>query len=288
MTKKFLKGFILITFGVLIVGVLVNAAQYYRVNNGTTATINEWSVCKKVTNNTGKDIFVPTNTSNEWNQFRTYFPSGISLGNCWACGDPVTFTYRGSQVTYGTVSHNNECWMDRNLGASRVAQSSTDSSAYGDLFQWGRLADGHQDRTSLVTTILSSSDNPGHSKFISVPDAPRDWRSPRNDNLWQGVDGINNPCPSGWRVPTKDEWETERLSWSSNNPAGAYASPLKLTLAGYRSFNGGQLLRVGDYAEYWSSTIDGTNSFELRFFDDTAYVVYAYRAHGHTVRCIKD
>lgn len=82
MAKKFLKGFILITFGVLIVGALVNAAQYYRVNNGTTVTINEWSVCKKVTNSTGKDIFVPTNTSNEWNQFRTYFPSGISLGNC--------------------------------------------------------------------------------------------------------------------------------------------------------------------------------------------------------------
>ena len=82
MTKKFFKGFILITFGVLLVGILVNAAQSYRVNNGATVTINEWSVCKKVTNSTGKDIFVPTNSSNEWNQFRTYFPSGISLGTC--------------------------------------------------------------------------------------------------------------------------------------------------------------------------------------------------------------
>ncbi len=82
MIKKFLKSFILITFGVLIVGVLVNAAQSYRVNNGATVTIDEWDICKKVTNNTGKDIFVPTNSSNEWNQFRTYYPTGISLGDC--------------------------------------------------------------------------------------------------------------------------------------------------------------------------------------------------------------
>ncbi|MFZ1451482.1 MAG: hypothetical protein WAT20_02205, partial [Ferruginibacter sp.] len=42
-------------------------------------------------------------------------------------------------------------WMDRNLGASRVATSSTDDLAYGDLYQWGRLTDGHQNRTSGTT-----------------------------------------------------------------------------------------------------------------------------------------
>lgn len=38
--------------------------------------------------------------------------------------------------------------MDRNLGVSRIATSSTDSEAYGDLYQWGRLSDGHEKRTS--------------------------------------------------------------------------------------------------------------------------------------------
>jgi hypothetical protein len=37
--------------------------------------------------------------------------------------------------------------MDRNLGASQVATSSTDPASYGDLYQWGRPADGHQIRT---------------------------------------------------------------------------------------------------------------------------------------------
>jgi uncharacterized protein (TIGR02145 family) len=37
---------------------------------------------------------------------------------------------------------------------------------------------------------------------------PYDWRVPQNDNLWQGVDGTNNPCPEGWRIPTQTEWAT--------------------------------------------------------------------------------
>jgi hypothetical protein len=56
-------------------------------------------------------------------------------------------------------------WMDRNLGASRAATSSTDADAYGDLYQWGRAADGHQKRTSSTRTTLSSSDQPGSWRF---------------------------------------------------------------------------------------------------------------------------
>jgi hypothetical protein len=124
--------------------------------------------------------------------------------------------------------------MDRNLGASRAATSSTDAEAYGDLYQWGRAADGHQKRTSGTTSTLSNSDTPGHGNFILAPNSPYDWRSPQNNNLWQGVNGTNNPCPAGYRLPTEAELNAERLSWSSNNAAGAFASPLKLPVAGYR------------------------------------------------------
>ncbi|PKP05708.1 MAG: hypothetical protein CVU10_10180 [Bacteroidetes bacterium HGW-Bacteroidetes-5] len=102
-------------------------------------------------------------------------------------------------------------WMDRNLGATRVATSSTDAEAYGDLYQWGRLSDGHQIRTSGTTTTLADSDTPGHNNFIRSSSLPIDWRDPQNDNLWQGVSGTNNPCPSGFRVPTETELNDERL-----------------------------------------------------------------------------
>src|SRR5690554_5022864 len=149
-----------------------------------------------------------------------------------------------------------EIWMDRNLGASQVATSSTDAAAYGDLYQWGRAADGHESRTSGTTSILATSDTPGHGNFITNGSSPYDWRNPQNDNLWQGVSGTNNPCPSGYRLPTEAEWEAERTSWSSNNEAGAFASPLKLPVAGRRDFSDGTLGDVGSGGFYWSSTVD--------------------------------
>ncbi len=179
-------------------------------------------------------------------------------------------------------------WMDRNLGASRAATSSTDAQAYGDLYQWGRAADGHQKRNSGTTSTLSSSDTPGHGDFILAPNEPYDWRSPQNPNLWQGVDGVNNPCPPGYRLPTDAEWEEERQSWSSNNAAGAFASPLKLPVAGYRDSSSGSLGNVGSFGGYWSRTVDGSYSRRLYFFSGNASVLSDDRARGRSVRCLKD
>ncbi|MEY3412763.1 MAG: hypothetical protein RIQ70_1452, partial [Bacteroidota bacterium] len=142
------------------------------------------------------------------------------------CGSSVFFTYNGASVTYGSVSRayggvvGTKCWLDRNLGATQVATSSTDHLSYGDFFQWGRGADGHQRITwtnattgtavNSTTATLSSSDTPGDALFITNGTSPFDWRSGQNVNLWQGVSGTNNPCPSGYRLPTETELEAER------------------------------------------------------------------------------
>jgi uncharacterized protein (TIGR02145 family) len=178
--------------------------------------------------------------------------------------------------------------MDRNLGATQVATSSTDTNAYGDLYQWGRGSDGHQCRTSQTTSTLSSVDQPGNASFIINPNAPDDWRSPQNVNLWQGVNGVNNPCPSGYRLPTSTELEAERLSWSSNNSAGAFSSPLKLPLAGYRLSTNGSFSFVGSKGFYWSSIVNNTRSLSLDFLGSLASVNGNFRAHGFSVRCIKN
>ncbi|MDR4989371.1 MAG: FISUMP domain-containing protein, partial [Bacteroidales bacterium] len=213
----------------------------------------------------------------------------------FTCGDNITFTYRGEEVTYGTIFRNGLCWLDRNLGADPMpfvpaddATGNTDTRLYGDLFQWGRLDDGHQDRTSSTTPGPVNQDVPGHGSFITVHSSPWDWRSPQNNALWQGEDGINNPCPPGWRVPTDAELEAERLSWGSNNAAGAFASPLKLPVAGYRLDSNGSLLGVGSYGGYWSSTVDGSLSRRLAFSFSGAATSSFYRAIGFSVRCLKD
>ena len=189
----------------------------------------------------------------------------------------------------GTVTSAGQIWMDRNLGASRVAISSTDAAAYGDLYQWGRGTDGHEKRTSPTTSTLSSSDLPGHGRFILAPDSPWNWRTPSNENLWQGVSGTNNPCPSGFRLPTRIELETERGSWSSSNSAGAFDSPLKLVLAGKRSNSNGNL-DEGIDGHYWSSTVHYNKySSILTFYSIYAGMSsYGHRTKGFSVRCIKD
>ena len=206
------------------------------------------------------------------------------------CGS-VTFTYNGNSVTYGTVgSAGNKCWLDRNLGATQVATSSADPNSYGDLFQWGRWADGHQVRSPLsgTTSTLSGTDTPGHGNFILTSSSPNDWRSPQNDNLWQGVNGVNNPCPSGYRLPSDAELDAERASWGTNNAAGAIASPLKLPLAGLRSLSNGSLFDVGTYGTYWSSTVSGSLARYLFFFSSNANMLTLNRANGVSVRCLKD
>ena len=211
------------------------------------------------------------------------------------CGsETISFTYRGSSVTYGIVVHNSKCWLDRNLGASQVATAYNDSAAYGDLFQWGRLDDGHQTRTSGTTDTLSSGENPdipGHSNFIYGMGSPYDWRSPQNNDLWQVVDGIriNNPCPTGWRLPTSDEWNAEKNSWSSQNRVGAFVSPLKLTAAGYRNCSDALLDdSVGSFGYYWSSSVGGSGAFYLYFLSSNAFMFSCFRADGFSVRCLKD
>ena len=219
------------------------------------------------------------------------------MGSGWneTCGIPVVGIFPPSTVNCAgatavvdvTNPTTGKIWMDRNLGASQVATSSTDAASYGDLYQWGRRADGHQCRTSATTATLSSVDQPANGNFILVSSAPNDWRSPQNVNLWQGVNGVNNPCPSGYRIPTEPELEAERLSWSVNTSVGAFASPLKLTVAGNRNVSSGSLDDVGANGACWSSTVSGTNSRHLHFSSFASMGDY-YRADGFTVRCIKD
>ncbi|TVR82249.1 MAG: hypothetical protein EA412_01915 [Chitinophagaceae bacterium] len=205
------------------------------------------------------------------------------------CGDNVVFTYRGSQVTYGTVTgENNTCWMDRNLGASQVATAIDDAAAYGDLFQWGRGDDGHQDRNSNTTSILSPGDVPGHNEFITTSAAPNDWRATQNNSLWQGDGGINDPCPDGWRVPTEDELNDERLTWS-NTAQDAFDSNLKFTMPGYRMPDG-TVTNEGTQAYYYSSTptSSGANVRFLNYLSSFSFMNNAPRARGQSVRCILD
>ena len=185
-----------------------------------------------------------------------------------------------------------ETWIDRNLGASQVATSSTNAAAYGDLYQWGRATEGHESRTSELTssnatTAVPNAGNSWDGLFITESISPYDWLAPQDNTLWQGAGGNNNPCPAGFRLPTEAEWDAERQSWSSNNTAGAFGSPLKLTVGGYRN-SYGSLNIVGSNGVYWSSSVSGTQARSINIGSGNAYFNSSRRAYGFSVRCIRD
>jgi len=148
--------------------------------------------------------------------------TSVALSETTTACPGVTICGVQTQIVDVTNPTTGDTWMDRNLGASQQATSSTDYNAYGALFQWGRLSDGHEcinwtsssgsdgEEQNHETSTLSSTDDPGHDDFITNDSDPFDWRNPQNDNLWQGVSGTNNPCPSGYRLPTEAEWEADR------------------------------------------------------------------------------
>ena len=179
--------------------------------------------------------------------------------------------------------------MDRNLGALQVATSSDDILAFGDLYQWGRLSDGHQIRTSLTTSVLSNSDVPLNSNFIITTNNSFDWRTPPNNNLWLGINGINNPC----RIPTKEEFLAEASYWGNFNSAeAAFNSPLKLPLPGFRGGQNGTIFNTGSLGYYWwsraTTASDTSSTVAISINGGTFGRVVAGKANGFSVRCIKD
>ena len=199
-------------------------------------------------------------------------------------------------VTYGT-----QTWMDRNLGARRVATALNDVLSYGNHYQWGRPADGHEisvwdgatttsgrgfaDATALEA--LSATTTPGHPNFILTNAGSFDWLATQADpDRW--ATAKQGPCPAGYHVPTITEWSNADTFGAWNNNTHTFNSNLKLPSAGSRNRINGLLINQGTNGYCWSSTVSGTNARNLYFNSTAANTTSFNRAYGFSVRCLKD
>lgn len=201
-------------------------------------------------------------------------------------------------------------WLNNNLGANyaninhpqfsplQQATAFNDVNAYGSLYQWGRYSDGHEqvNYTSATsgtmvngtTTTQSSSDTPGHNLVILTSANPDDWRSPKNDNLWQGESGVNNPCPLGYRLPTDTELINLTTAEGITNNVSAASSSLAFSSGGLKLMSNGVIVSTGSFGFYPSSTTFGDFIKFMSIGNTLSTGGTYFRSAGMSVRCIKD
>jgi hypothetical protein len=179
-------------------------------------------------------------------------------------------------------------WLDRNLGATQLATSKTDADSYGGLYQWGRNTDGHQLKTSITTTTTATSGEPNSNQFILASGAiHNNWTDYAGENdLWQGEVNDNNPCPSGFRLPTETEFLDE-VGFFGGTPtaANAYQSFLGLPSSGVRTTDG---VIITTQSRYWTSTINAASSRGVYIGAASITTQNYSRSLGAAVRCIKE
>ena len=181
-------------------------------------------------------------------------------------------------------------------GATSTNPETSDS--WGDLYQWGRNTDGHEKRYSDTTLTKSSIAEVPHNKFIVDEQKSNDWLTDSEESLWQGQNGVNNPCPCGYRLPTQKEWRAVlNLGYEVKlNPSGYYylsidGGKLILPCAGLRSAYTGNFQHIGTRGYYWASDAinkgtSGCIDFNKEEFT-TNISIFGFRCFGRSIRCVR-
>jgi len=189
--------------------------------------------------------------------------------------EDISIEFKGLEYKEVVSPTTGRIWLDRNLGATQVAQSPDDKKSYGDYYQWGREADGHEKKDS--------------NNFITAKESPYDWSDEaesKRSYFWSKIDG-SGICPPGYRVPTIEELELEMKEGNWDNTDDCFNSFLKLPLAGARIGYDASFGLRGSGGYVWSSAVVGSSSWYLHFYSSSVNSYSSDRADGLSVRCIK-
>jgi len=206
-----------------------------------------------------------------------------------SCGDDIGY----SGYDYATVQIGEQCWFAENLRSEHYAN--------GDVIP-GELNDGE----------WSSTTNGAQAVYAIGASNLTDYGRLYN---WYAVDDSRGLCPSGWHVPTDEEFmilemelgmsesETNGTGWRGTDQGtqmksspgdlpswnGANTSGFSGLAGGYRSYVGNFGVE-GDYGYFWSASESGTNALShvLKSIHTGVGRNANTQRYGFSVRCVRD
>ena len=220
---------------------------------------------------------------------------GLCQTTALSCGDPMT--YQG--YDYATVLIGEQCWFAENLRSENYENGDAIPSGLSDI-EWSSA-------TSGARAVFGDGIS-GCFEYSPPGDACDElWSLNEYGRLynWFAVDDVRGLCPSGWHVPTDNEWTvlTDFLGgesvagtqmkatygWANPGGNGTNSSGFSGLPGGQRNPNG-YFNIAGIAGIWWSATHDANAPWRRDLYSNDEFVSRFYGAltDGLSVRCIKD
>ena len=187
---------------------------------------------------------------------------------------------------------------------------------YGKLYQWGRKYGQGYDSDAITPQLTKGQVSETEGNLKSNANKyyydKGEWVTPSDKELWNSgtesspVKTESDPCPEGWRVPTKSELNSLikcHSYWTANDAdqVGYWLSGEKtytedvpqvfFPASGLRNYSRGEATGRGNVGYYWSSTPSSYVTNAEYFFinkNNVSTNTGGSRANGYSVRCVQE
>jgi uncharacterized protein (TIGR02145 family) len=206
------------------------------------------------------------------------FTSSIGESTC-----PATVTDDDGNI-YNTVSIGTQCWMKENLKTSKYRDGSSITTGLSNTV-W--------ENTTAGAYAVYNNDEANNTTYGKLYN-------------WYAISDSRNLCPTGWHVPSDEEWTTlenflggrtvaggkmkTTTGWQSPNAGATNESGFSGLPGGSRFFNGTSNF-IGTFGNWWASTEGSATlagNWDLNCNDGDLGRGNGGKRMGFSVRCLRD
>jgi uncharacterized protein (TIGR02145 family) len=201
----------------------------------------------------------------------------------------------GDGNEYRTVQIGNQVWFAENLRSSTYRNGDPIPGGLSDR-EWTSTSYGAQSVYGEGTSAVKAGSS---DEVANLATYGRLYN-------WYAVNDPRGLCPTGWHVPSDEEWTvlenhlggdsvagtalkslpSDSPAWNGDNSSGFSALP-----GGDRDYLFGNFVSQGDYGLWWSSSPNGSSAWYRTLHSQLSNVYRgsSYGAgSGFSVRCVRD